>query len=181
MFTYVIDEEVSLRLFTENDTEEFYNLIIGSSNNFRKWISWIDDIKNKEDASEFIKYYINEIIENGGYPKSVAIIYRGEIAGKIGFNEIDKESKVGDIGYWLGEKFQGKGIMAKAFKTFIDYGFKNLGLNRIEVYISIDNIKSRKLPERFGFKEEGVLRQSYWLYDHYEDLVVYGLLAKEWI
>ncbi|MGG0288986.1 hypothetical protein ABEY41_28770, partial [Peribacillus butanolivorans] len=44
-------------------------------------------------------------LETGGYPKSVASIYRGEIAGTIGFNEINKASKIGSIGYWLGEGF----------------------------------------------------------------------------
>ncbi|MGG0849133.1 GNAT family N-acetyltransferase [Peribacillus simplex] len=87
-------------------------------------------------------------IETGGYPQSVAIIYRGEIAGTIGFNEINKASNIGCIGYWLGEGFQGNGIMTKAFKTFIDYGFRELGLNPIEVSIAVENKKSRALAEQ---------------------------------
>ncbi|MFF2591619.1 GNAT family N-acetyltransferase [Peribacillus butanolivorans] len=119
-------------------------------------------------------------LETGGYPKSVAIIYRGEIAGTIGFNEINKASKIGSIGYWLGEGFQGNGIMTKAIKTFIDYGFRELGLNRIEVSIAVENKRSRALAERQGFIEEGRLRQAEWLYEHYVDHIIYAKLAEEW-
>lgn len=119
-------------------------------------------------------------MENEGYPQSFAIIYRGKIAGTIGFNEIYKANKIGVVGYWLGEEFQGNGIMSRAFKVLINYGFNDLQLNRIEVRVAVENKKSRALPERFGFKKEGNIRQAEWLYDHYVDHVIYGLLADEW-
>ena len=41
--------------------------------------------------------------------------------------------------------------------------------------------KNLRLPERFGFKEEGIIRDAEWLYDHYVDHVVYGLLRHEFL
>lgn len=70
--------------------------------------------------------------------------------------------------------------MTKALKALIDYGFKELELNKIEISVAVENKKSRALPERFGFVEEGKIRQAEWLYDHYIDHVIYGLLATEW-
>lgn len=70
--------------------------------------------------------------------------------------------------------------MTKAIKSLIDYGFKEFGLNWIEDSVAVENKKSRVLPERLGFTEEGKLRQAEWLYDHYEDHVIYRLLADEW-
>ncbi|WP_377954695.1 GNAT family N-acetyltransferase [Arthrobacter sp. NPDC057013] len=102
------------------------------------------------------------------------------MVGTIGFNDINKTNKIGTIGYWLGENFQGKGIMSKAFKSVIDYGFKDLGLNKIEVSVAVGNKKSRALPKQFGFILEGEIRQAEWLYDHYVDHVIYGLLSNEW-
>ncbi|WP_249871778.1 GNAT family N-acetyltransferase [Oceanobacillus saliphilus] len=180
MLTHKIDEEVSLRLFNEDDAEEFFNLTISSKSYLKEWLGWLDNIKTVEDSAKNIKTRLNELVQNGGYPKSFAIIYSGEIAGTIGFNDIDKTNRIGVIGYWLGEKFQGKGIMSKAFKNVIDYGFKELKLNRIEVTVAVENHKSRALPERFGFTKEGVIRQAEWLYDHYVDHVFYGLLVDEW-
>ncbi|WP_342663987.1 GNAT family protein [Peribacillus kribbensis] len=133
-----------------------------------------------QDTAENIQERLKGLVENGGYPKSFAIIHRGKIAGTVGFNEINKSAKIGEIGYWLGQEFQGKGIMTKAVKALIEYGFKDLGLNRVEAYAASGNSKSRDLIERLGFTQEGIIRQAEWLYDHYVDHVVYGLLAEEW-
>jgi len=181
MVIYKIDEDVSLRLFTVDDAEEFFNLIISSKDYLREWLGWLDYVEKVEDTVQTIKSRLHGLIETGGYPKSVAIIYRGKIAGTIGFNEINKASKIGIIGYWLGETFQGNGIMTKAFTTFVEYGFRELKLNRIEVSIAAENQKSQALAKRLGFKEEGRLRQAECLYDHYVGHIIYSKLAEEWI
>ena len=180
MLAYKIDEEISLRMFEVCDAEEFYNLTIHSKEHLREWLGWLDQIESLEDITQNIKTRLKILMEDGGCPKSFAIIYKGEIAGTIGFNTINKGNKSGVVGYWVGGDFQGKGIMSRSFKAVIDYGFKELGLNRIEVCVATENEKSRAIPERFGFKAEGTLRQAEWLYDHYVDHVVYGLLKEEW-
>ena len=180
LLTYIIDEDTHLRLFNEDDAEEFYQLIIGSKTYLKEWLGWLDNIRTVEDTAANIKNRLNEIPENRGYPLSFAIVYKGKIAGTIGFNSINNKTKIGVVGYWLGKDYQGKGIMTKAFKELLEYGFTVLLLNRIEVRIAIKNIKSRALPEHFGFEKEGVIRQAEWLYDYCVDHVVYGLLAAEW-
>jgi len=180
MLIHKIDEDVSLRMLNIEDAEEFYNLTITSKAYLKEWLGWLDFIESVEDTAQNINARLKSFSENGGIPRSFAIIYKGKIAGTIGFNDINKSNKTGTIGYWLGENFQGKGIMSKGFKSLIDYGFKELGLNKIEVSVAVENYKSRALPERFGFVEEGKIRQAEWLYDHYVDHVIYGLLVNEW-
>lgn len=180
MLVHKIDEDILLRMFNEDDAEEFFNLTMSSKEYLKEWLGWLDYTNKVEDTLENIKSRLKEFVENGGYPKSFAIIYKGKIAGTIGFNEISKANKIGTIGYWLGEAFQGRGIMTKALKAIIEYGFSELGLNRIEVCVAVGNKKSRALPERLGFTEEGTIRQAEWLYDHYVDHVIYGLLKEEW-
>ena len=68
----------------------------------------------------------------------------------------------------------------RACKAYIAYGFNELDLNRIEIRVAEENKKSRAIPEKLGFQEEGKIRQAEWLYDHYVDHVIYGLLAEEW-
>ena len=62
----------------------------------------------------------------------------------------------------------------------ITYAFDVYGLNKVEIHCATENRRSCAIPERLGFKQEGVLRQGEWLYDHFVDLAVYGLLASEW-
>lgn len=180
MFTHKIDEQVILRTFEENDAEAFYQLTIHSKEYLKEWLGWLDNIQTVEDTAENIQSRLNEVLENRGHPISFAIIYNGEIAGTIGFGRIDQRNRTGVIGYWLGEQFQGRGIMSKSIEFLIGYGFNELQLNRIEIHVASENEKSRAIPERYGFKKEGVIRQAEFLYDHYVDHVLYGLLVEDW-
>lgn len=180
MLKVEINENLHLRMFTLDDATEFYNLTVESKAFLKEWLGWLDTIHSVEDTANNIQSRFAEIADNKGYPKSFAIIYKGNIAGTIGYSTIDNRNKVGIIGYWIGEKYKGKGIMSQSFKAMIDYGFSTLNLNRIEVRAATGNVKSRALPERFSFQHEGTIRDAEWLYDYYVDHAVYGLLKVEW-
>jgi len=68
----------------------------------------------------------------------------------------------------------------KACRAFIDHAFGPLGLNRIIISCAVENKKSRAVPEKLGFKEEGVARQSEWQHESFVDMVIYAMLADEW-
>lgn len=70
--------------------------------------------------------------------------------------------------------------MTRVAKALTDYAFTELQLNKIEIRAAVGNKKSRSIPERLGFVNEGCIRRAEWLYDHYVDHVVYGVLADEW-
>lgn len=180
MFTHYIDENISLRMFQERDAQEFFELTMHSKEYLREWLGWLDFVNTVEDTAHHIKTTLEAFAENGGYPTIFAILYKGKIAGTIGFNSIYAMHKSGSIGYWLGQEYQGKGIMSKAFAAMLAYGFRDLQLNRIEVRAAAGNKKSRTIPEKFGFTMEGQIRQAEWLYDHFVDHIVYGLLIEEW-
>ena len=70
--------------------------------------------------------------------------------------------------------------MTRATKTLIDFAFNNLNLNRVQFSCAVDNKKSCAIPERLGFKKEGIARQAEWLYDHFVDWQQYSLLKDDW-
>jgi ribosomal-protein-serine acetyltransferase len=70
--------------------------------------------------------------------------------------------------------------MTRVAKALTDYAFNELGLNKVDISAAAENKKSRSIPERLGFVNEGCIRQAEWLYDHYVDHIVYGMLAKDW-
>ncbi|HSK70354.1 MAG TPA: GNAT family protein, partial [Pyrinomonadaceae bacterium] len=65
-------------------------------------------------------------------------------------------------------------------RALIDHAFNELKLNRVEIRCGFENTKSRRIPEKLGFKEEGVIKQAEWLHDRFIDLVIYATLANEW-
>ncbi len=96
------------------------------------------------------------------------------------YNYLDWNNRKTEIGFWLGESFQGKGLVTKSCGVMIDYAFNELKLNRVEMRCGVENTKSRKIPAKLGFREEGIIRQAERLHDHFVDFVIYGLFASEW-
>ena len=70
--------------------------------------------------------------------------------------------------------------MTKSCRALIEHAFRELRLNRVEIYCAVENSRSRRIPARLGFVEEGVHRQAEWVHDHFKDLVSYSMLAREW-
>ena len=85
-----------------------------------------------------------------------------------------------EISLYVREEYQGKGLITKVAKALTDYAFNHLKLNKVEIRAAVENKKSRNIPERLGFVNEGSIRQAEWLYDHFVDHIVYGLLEEEW-
>lgn len=74
-----------------------------------------------------------------------------------------------------------KAFIQSALQQFAsNRGFREYGVNRIEIRAAVGNGKSRSIPERLGFQQEGICRQAEWLSDHFVDHVVYGMLAEDW-
>ena len=173
-----LDEEITLRLIQESDAGELFELTEKSRAELREWLPWVDGTQTKRDSLAFIQHSLEAYEARRSL--NCGIIYNGKLCGMLGFNLVDWPNRVGHIGYWLATDMVGRGIMSRAVSGLIHYGFYELDLNRMEIRAAIGNWKSRAIPERLKFKDEGTVRESEWLYDHFVDHVVYGMLRSEW-
>jgi ribosomal-protein-serine acetyltransferase len=178
MVRFGIDEHTELRLLKEQHTKELFALMDQNRKYLREWLPWLDDNKSPSDTKDFIKSSLEQFTSNNGF--QMGIWFQGNLAGVIGYHKIDWANRATSIGYWLGASFQGRGLVTKACRALVDYAFSELRLNRMEIRCAVENRKSRSIPERLGFREEGIIRQAEWLYDHFVDHVVYGMLIGEW-
>lgn len=178
MFIHKINDDLSLKLIELRDGERIFELTNKSRGYLREWLPWLDTTIKLEDTIAFIKGCLKRLAENNSL--NSVIIFKGEIVGIASYNNINWSNKTAYIGYWLGEEFQGNGIMTEVAKTLTNYAFNELCLNKVEIRAAVENKKSRNIPEKLNFVNEGCIRQAEWLYDHYVDHVVYGILAEEW-
>lgn len=178
MFVLKVDDDIALKFMELKDADRVYNLTEQSREYLREWLPWVDNSNSVEDTKAFIYDCLRGYAEN----KCLVtyILYKGEIVGVTGFNSINGAHRSAQIGYWLGKDYQGRGIMTRAVRAIVDYGFTGIGLNPVEIHAAVKNVKSRSIPEKLGFLNEGCIRQAEWLYDHYVDHMVYGILAEEW-
>lgn len=178
MFVYQVDGELSLKLVELKDADRVFMLTDQSREYLREWLPWLDGTTSVEDTKGFIKSCLKDYAENNSI--TTFVLYKGEIVGIAGYNKIDWTNKIAYIGYWLGKEYQGKGIMTRVAKALTEYAFHELELNRVDISAAVKNEKSRSIPEKLGFVNEGCIRQAEWLYNHYVDHIVYGMLAEDW-
>lgn len=178
MFSFRVGDDIELRLLEERHADQLFALTNQNRAHLREWLPWVDDTQSVEDTQAFIKRALQQFADNNGFQAGIWV--EGELAGVIGYHYIAWPSRKTEIGYWLGASFQGRGVMTRVCQALVNYAFNELHLNRIVIYCAAENVKSRAIPERLGFRQEGVLRQAEWLYDHFVDLVVYSILAAEW-
>jgi ribosomal-protein-serine acetyltransferase len=178
MITIRIDDDLVLRQLSEDDAVSLFAVIDRNRLFLRQWLPWLDTSQVPQDTLYFIRTTLDQFANNDGF--AAGIHYKDSVVGTIGFHKVDWLNRSVEIGYWLSEDYQGKGIVTKACKAFIDYAFGEWGLHRIQIRCAVGNTKSCKIPERLGFVKEGLQRQAEFLYDHYVDLNVYGMLEDEW-
>jgi ribosomal-protein-serine acetyltransferase len=68
--------------------------------------------------------------------------------------------------------------MTKSVAELIEIGRSYYALNRFDIRCAVENNRSRAIPERLGFQNEGIIRHAEKVYDKYLDHVVYGLLKN---
>lgn len=179
MFSHRLDANSELRLIEPADAEELNDLVIDNFEHIKEWSAWLKDRERPvEITRDWIGYNLRRFTSGDGF--EMAVWHKGRMAGQIGYNYFDRQNRKTEIGYWLGKSFEGNGLITRSCGALIDNAFSQLNINRIEIRCGSDNIKSRKIPERLGFKEEGAARQAEWLHDRFIDLVVYSKLADEW-
>jgi ribosomal-protein-serine acetyltransferase len=178
MLSHKIDDETELRLIEPRDAEALNALVEQNFEHIREWSAWLKPGRSIETTRAFIKRNMARMAEDNGY--ALAIWHGGRMAGQIEYNYIDWTNRATEIGYWLGASFQGRGLATKSCRALIDHAFGGLKLNRVEMRCAVENRRSRRVPGRLGFRQEGVLVQAEWMHDHFQDLVVYAVLASEW-
>ena len=104
------------------------------------------------------------------------------IIGVIGLYDIIWASGVATFFVGIGDTNNaGKGMGSEAMKLFLDYGFNELNLYRIQLNVIQYNEIAIKVYERMGFRREGIYRDFLYRDGKRFDLYLYGLLRDEWI
>lgn len=175
--TLTIDTELTLKIRSASDAEKTFFLINTNRGYLRQWLPWVDGVKTLQDCTDYIDFNQKEFEEKKG--ANYGIFYNGELVGLIGYHFFNRLSNITALGYWLASNYQRKGIMTRSAAFLTQYAFDKLNMHRVEIHAAVDNKSSRAIPEKLGFKEEGIARDGEFLYDHYVDTVTYAKLSTD--
>ena len=132
-----------------------------------------------DEAKEFVDSYSNP--EDKGYNRWILVNKsNNQQLGTCGFHYWDLTNNIAEIGYDLWHEYWGQGYMKEALISAIESGFTNMGLNRINAFVALDNVNSVKLLEKLGFKNEGIYRDKHLFRGVYYDHYSFSLLKRDW-
>ena len=114
---------------------------------------------------------------------AIFVLYRradGAAVGLGGFNRLDHEHKTGEFGLALAPAAWGSGAAAEFHLIGLGYGFRVLGLHRVEFVTARENVRMRGFFEKSGIPLESVKREATRTGRRWTDNCVYALLASRW-
>jgi RimJ/RimL family protein N-acetyltransferase len=159
--------ELYLKWFNDPEITQYLSMFRPIT---RMWEEdWIENLKNRDDT---IAFAIN-ITEENDIEKLI---------GNCGLHAIDWKNRVAEVGITIGEKeYQNKGYGTEAMEMLIEYGFKTVNLNRIQLRVYEFNIGAIKSYNKIGFVEEGRMRQAIFINGKYHDVIFMSILQEEWL
>ncbi|WP_395695948.1 GNAT family N-acetyltransferase [Nocardioides sp.] len=112
------------------------------------------------------------------YPFAVDV--GGRFAGQVTVNNVVRGSaQFASIGYWLDQRYAGRGVMPRAVALVIDHCFTTAGLHRIEIAIRPENSNSLRVVEKLGLREVGYAPKYLHIDGDWRDHRLYGVTVEE--
>src|SRR3989344_2238944 len=135
-----------------------------------------------EDAKLFVKKCQKDAKEKPrkNYEFGIALKSEKRVIGMISLMKVDRQHKKTTLGYWLGKKYRGKGIMTEVEKAILDFAFKKLKLNKVSGDVVIENKASIALFKKFNFRKVGTLKEELIKKGKSLDGYRYELLLKDY-
>ena len=147
--------DLRLRPWQPGDADSLYEAARESVASVGQWLPWCHAGYAWEDAVAWI-----ERCQSGwarGEPYAFGIFdTEGRLLGGIGLNRLDGEHRSANLGYWIRQQEQRKGIAPAAVRALATLAFETLGLLRIEIVAAVDNRASRRTAERAGAHFDGI-------------------------
>lgn len=173
-----VSEQITMREIAPKDAEIIFKTIDSQREYLRRWLPFVEDTKDIDFTRSFIHSICDTLPEEKEY--TFILLYEGEFAGLIGFRATDRANQKTEIGYWLSEYYQHRGIISSSVPVLLRFAFNEWGINRVQIRCGVGNTPSRNIPLRLGFHFEGVERAGERFPDgSFIDLEVYSMLKSE--
>ncbi|ASS68945.1 MULTISPECIES: GNAT family N-acetyltransferase [unclassified Paenibacillus] len=167
---------LALRRLRSSDAEDMYAYF--SLDEVTKYYN-LESFTELGQAEALISRF-NERIDSGAALRW-AVTLKGEdrLMGTCGYHNWRRDHCRAEIGYELHPRYWQQGYMTEAVSAMLDFGFGAMGLNRAEAFIDPDNAGSRRLLEKCGLKEEGLLRDYFFEKGMFVDAAVFSMLKRD--
>ncbi len=178
MVSILVDNDLLMRSWATDDAPALFRAVDESREHIRPWLPWVDETTRPEHSAAYIQHAL--AMAESRTALHFGIFHQQRVVGAMSLYDFEMRwRRSAAVGYWIAKNWEGRGVMQRCLSRLVDFGFDTCGLQRLEVRYAASNLRSASLVQRLGFVQEGVLRQACWREGKAEDLVVAGLLKKE--
>jgi len=172
---------VRLRAPTMSDHAEWATLREASHAFLAPWEpTWPSDDLTRSSFRRRLRHYAQDIRDDQAYPFFVFRVEDGALVGGLTLSNVRRGvSQSCALGYWMGERFAGRGYMTAAVRAIVPFVFGSLRLHRLEAACLPHNTASIRLLERVGFRHEGLARRYLCINGAWQDHLLYALLTED--
>lgn len=129
-----------------------------------KFMPWAQERPSIDDSEEVVRREAaNWIFKKTEDPELMLFIINKtnhDLIGATGFHNIDWEVPCVETGYWGQKKYSGQGFITEAINALTRYAFNALQVKRITITCDVDNERSKKVPERLGYRLESIMKAN---------------------
>ena len=172
------DGDITIRPIRLRDARALERELLDNRTWLRKWEATNPVGPMSFDVRASIRHLQSNARAGLGLP--FVIEYQGELAGQLNVSSISYGSvSMATIGYWVSERFAGKGLTPTAVALATDHCFFSVGLHRMEICIRPENDPSLRVVEKLGFRYEGLRRRFIHINGDWRDHFCFALTVEE--
>lgn len=173
----LISNGFCLRLFNDADALSFVAAVRESVSTVGPWMPWCHADYSEEEARAWFKicesnFACMQAVDLGIFTAE------GMLCGSIGVNQINPQANMANLGYWVRQSMQRRGIASRAVHVMADFAFTRLGLTRLEIIAAEGNAASRRTAQSAGALFECIARNRMVVNGKPQAAVVYSLVPR---
>lgn len=173
------DGKVTLRPQRPDDVSNLYNAVWESLKELAAWMPWAHKDYSIRESRQWLKMQPEEWKKGFAYSFAILDAKDGTYLGGCGINRIDRENLSANLGYWVRTSRTAQGTAPAATRLLAAWAFRELKLNRIEIVVALENLRSQRVAEKAGAKREGIMRNRLLLHSKAHDAVLFSLIPGE--
>ena len=154
----IIFEGLVIREFLDDDAEAFANAARESVDTVGRWMPWCTSSFSEQNALDWFEQCRSGRSSQAGYEFGVFAQASGKLMGGVGLNAINHQHLFCNLGYWVRQSAQRRGVALSTVQAMLPYAFNTLGMQRVEIVIAEGNTASEALARKVGAQFEGKAR-----------------------
>jgi RimJ/RimL family protein N-acetyltransferase len=179
METELSDGRILIRPLCADDVDVVHEAVRDSVGEIAPWMSWCHEGYARAETVAFIRSLEGTPGVEKDYSFAIIDARTGEFLGSVGLNRIDRNYQMANLGYWVRTSRTKRGVASAAARLLARFGFRELGLQRLEIVAATTNLASQRAAEKAGATREGTLRKRLLIHGQPHDAVMYSLVAED--